>query len=63
MRTMGLNGFIDYQNPAGVRPEDADDTYYKSHFGCARCLVWAIVFEAGFVISMLLCWHLRLFSQ
>jgi hypothetical protein len=41
---IGWNGFIDYQNPAGVRLED-----------CARCLVWTMIFEAGLVIVMLLC--------
>jgi hypothetical protein len=41
---------------AGIRlmpdPEDADHAYCEGHFGCARCLVWAIVFEAGLVFAM-----------
>jgi hypothetical protein len=31
-----LKGFIDCQNPAGFRLEDAEHTYNESLFGCAR---------------------------
>jgi hypothetical protein len=55
------NEFEDGQDPAGVMPEDAGHARHESHFGCARCLVWGIVFEAGLVITMLLCWQLRLY--
>jgi hypothetical protein len=34
----GRNGSIGCQNALGVRSDDADDTYYESHFGRAR--VW-----------------------
>jgi hypothetical protein len=54
--TLGLN----VQNSTGLRSLRSDPTYCKSHFGCARCLVWAIIFEAGLVIVVLLCWQLRL---
>jgi hypothetical protein len=56
VRTLGLNA----QNSAGLRPLGSDPTYCESHFGCARCLFWAIVFEAGLVIAVSLCWQLRL---
>jgi hypothetical protein len=59
VRTLGLNA----QNSTGLRPVGSDPTYYESHFGRARCLVWAIVFEAGLVIAVLLCWQLRLLSS
>jgi hypothetical protein len=54
VRAQGLNGLMDSQNSAGLPPLGADPTYYESHFGCARCLVWAIVFEAGLAIAVLL---------
>ena len=60
VRTLGLNGLMDSQNSAGLRPLGSDPTYYESHFGCARCLVWAVVFEAGLAIAVLLCWQLLL---
>jgi hypothetical protein len=60
VRTLGLNGLMDSQNSAGLRPLGSDPTYYESHFDCARCLVWAIVFEAGLAIAALLCWQLLL---
>jgi hypothetical protein len=55
-RTPGLNA----PHPTGLQPLGSDQTYDESHFGCARCLVWAIVLEAGLVIAVLLCWQLRL---
>jgi hypothetical protein len=56
VRTLGSNA----QNSTGLRSLGSDPTYDESHFGCARCLIWAIVFEAGLVIAVLLCWQLRL---
>jgi uncharacterized membrane protein YciS (DUF1049 family) len=39
-----------------VEPEDAATIHHENYFGGrARSLIWAIVFEAGLVITMLLC--------
>jgi hypothetical protein len=39
-----------------VEPEDAATIHHENPFGGrARSLVWAIVFEAGLVVAMLLC--------
>jgi hypothetical protein len=57
VRTLGTNAY----NSAGSL--GSDPTYYKSHFGCARGVFWAIVFEAGLAIAVLLCWQLRLLPR
>jgi hypothetical protein len=59
-KDVGLNDLTDSQTPAGFRPQGSDPTYCESHFGCARCVFWVIVFEAGMAIAALLCWQLRL---
>jgi hypothetical protein len=51
---------MDYPKPSRVRPDDLEDTYDESHFDCARCLVWAILFEAGLGIATFWCWHVWL---
>ena len=64
----GLIDYKDWQNANGVRPEDGDGIAHGSHFGCARCLVWVIIFEMGLLIfemglltALLLCWRLPRF--
>jgi hypothetical protein len=57
---VGLKSLTDSQTPPGFRPLASDTSYCEYHFGCARCLLWAIVFEARLVIAVLLCWQLRL---
>jgi hypothetical protein len=59
-KDVGLNGLTNSQTPPDFRPLASDTSYCECHFGCARCLLWAIVFEAGLVIAVLLCWQLRL---
>ena len=44
---------MDYPFNAGLK--DAD---HESYFDCARCFVWAIVFEVGLLIGGWLCWCL-----
>jgi hypothetical protein len=61
VRMPGLIGYKDWQNANGVRPEDGDGIAHGSHFGCARCLVWAIIFEMGLLTVLLLCWRLPRF--
>jgi hypothetical protein len=53
----------DKEGDAGLRPLGSDPACFESHFGCARCLVWAFVFEAELAIAVLLCWPLRLFCR
>ena len=41
---------------------DAKQLYREDKLGCARGVVWALVFEAGLVIAALIYWKLRLFA-
>jgi hypothetical protein len=54
----GLIDYLDWQNANGVRAEGGGRASHGSHFGCARCLVWAAIFEMGLIIAVLLCWQL-----
>jgi hypothetical protein len=31
-----------------------NNRYDENHFGCSRCLVWSLIFEAALVIAILL---------
>jgi hypothetical protein len=42
---------------------DAKQLYREDKLGCARGVVWALVFEAGLVIAALIYWKLRLFAR
>jgi hypothetical protein len=42
---------------------DAEQLYREDKLGCARGVVWALVFEAGLVIAALIYWKLRLFAR
>ena len=42
---------------------DAKQLYREDKLGCARGVVWALVFEAGVVIAALIYWKLRLFAR
>jgi hypothetical protein len=42
---------------------DAEQLYREDKLGCARGIVWALVFEAGLVIAALIYWKLRLFAR
>ena len=59
----GLIDYTDWQNANGFRPEDGDRVSPGRHFGGARCVVWAIIFELGLVIALLLCWWLPRFIR
>jgi hypothetical protein len=42
---------------------DAKQLYREDKLGCARGVIWALVFEAGLVIAALIYWKLRLFAR
>jgi hypothetical protein len=42
---------------------DAEQLYREDKLGCARGVVWALVFEAGLVIAALIYWKLRFFAR
>ena len=42
---------------------DAEQLYREDKLGCARGVVWALIFEAGLVIGVLVCWKLHLFAR
>ncbi|MGB8539437.1 MAG: hypothetical protein WCD57_23640 [Acidobacteriaceae bacterium] len=42
---------------------DAEQLDRKDQLGCARGVVWALVFEAGLVVAALIYWKLRLFAR
>jgi hypothetical protein len=42
---------------------DAKQLYREDKLGCARGVVWALVFEAGLVIAALIYWKLHLFAR
>jgi hypothetical protein len=42
---------------------DAKQLYREDKLGCARGVVWALIFEAGLVIAALVYWKLRLFAR
>lgn len=41
----------------------AEQLYREDKLGCARGVVWALVFEAGLVIAAVIYWKLRLFAR
>jgi hypothetical protein len=55
---MGWEMYVDHQKLTGIVPEDADDVHYDGRFGCARVLVWALIFEGALVIAISICWWL-----
>jgi hypothetical protein len=42
---------------------DAKQLYREDKLGCARGVVWALIFEAGLVIAAVIYWKLRLFAR
>ena len=42
---------------------DAKQLYREDKLGCARGVIWALIFEAGLVIAALIYWKLRLFAH
>lgn len=42
---------------------DAEQVRREDKLGCARGVVWALVFEAGLVVAALIYWKLRLFAR
>jgi hypothetical protein len=42
---------------------DAKQLYREDKLGCARGVVWALIFEAGLVLAALIYWKLRLFAR
>jgi hypothetical protein len=42
---------------------DAEQLYREDKLGCARGVIWALVFEAGLVVAALIYWKLRLFAR
>lgn len=45
-----------------VRP-DLEDKHDENYFGCSRCLIWSLVFEAALMIVASLCWILWLVAR
>ena len=41
----------------------AEQLYREDKLGCARGVVWALVFEAGLVVAALIYWKLRFFAR
>jgi hypothetical protein len=46
-----------------VCPADLEHLYPEDKLGCARGVLWALVFEAGVVIAALAYWKLHLFAR
>jgi hypothetical protein len=46
-----------------VCPADLAHLYPEDRLGCARGVLWALVFEAVLVIAALACWKLHLFAR
>ncbi|HET6219386.1 MAG TPA: hypothetical protein VFE27_20355 [Acidobacteriaceae bacterium] len=46
-----------------VCPADLEHLYPEDKLGCARGVLWALVFEAGVVIAALVYWKLHLFAR
>jgi len=42
---------------------DVKQLYREDKLGCARGVVWALIFEAGLVVAALIYWKLRLFTR
>ena len=42
---------------------DAKQLYREDKLGCARGVVWALVFEAGLVVAAVVYWKLHLFAR
>ena len=42
---------------------DVEQLYREDKLGCARGVVWALIFEAGLVVAALIYWKLRLFAR
>jgi len=42
---------------------DAEQLYREDKLGCARGVIWALVFEAGLVVAALIYWKFRLFAR
>ncbi len=42
---------------------DAKQLYREDKLGCARGVVWALLFEAALVVAALIYWKLRLFAR
>jgi hypothetical protein len=42
---------------------DAKQLYREDKLGCARGVIWALIFEAGLVVAALVYWKLRLFAR
>jgi hypothetical protein len=42
---------------------EAEQLYREDKLGCARGVVWALIFEAGLVVAALIYWKLRLFAR
>ncbi len=42
---------------------DAKQLYREDKLGCARGVIWALVFEAGLVVAALIYWKLHLFAR
>jgi hypothetical protein len=42
---------------------DAEQLYREDKLGCARGVVWALVFEAGLVVAAVIYWKLHLFAR
>jgi hypothetical protein len=45
------------KTPVSPGPDQPD-----AYLGCARGVLWALLFEAGLVIAALACWKLHLFA-
>jgi hypothetical protein len=46
-----------------VCPAELEHLYPEDRLGCARGVLWALVFEAGLVIAALVYWKLHLFAR
>ncbi len=46
-----------------VCPAELEHLYQEDKLGCARGVLWALVFEAGVVIAALAYWKLHLFAR
>jgi hypothetical protein len=48
---------------ANVRSVDPEQLYSEDKLGCARGVVWALVFQAALVIVAVVCWELHVLTR
>jgi hypothetical protein len=42
-----------------IYPADEEQLYPEDKLGCARGVLWSLIFEVALVVAALVCWKLR----